>query len=211
MGVRKYAPGQHVTGDIPFDANEYFFISPERFRQEIKEERVFDLATMDQGRVAIEKKLLFPKGGQRWDAKKDDIWAFGCVTFFLLTGKYPFKREHSDIRLLLEALNNNFVQTRIAEWPSLTEDTRQFLLWIVKPDQRERPTIDQILRHRWLQGDRPTSPAHQAAPSNPTDLAKTFQKIPGLYVKDDLARQMAAEGFSVQHRLGGGAFGDVYK
>lgn len=213
MCVRRWAPGRKYPGDIPTDPKEYSFISHERFRQEIDPKLVFT-KTLTTEQFEVERARLYPHTETGpWDGKMDDVWAFGCVVFFLLTAKYPFSKRHSTPREVLEGHNQDFVIRRVRTWRSLTTDARDFILWILKPNEQERPTMDQIVNHPWLgrQIENPKKFYRQDYLSNEADVrAKTFRQIPG-YVSDHVVKEMAAAGYSIQYPLGQGSFGAVYQ
>lgn len=210
MLAQKWSETQPVLGTIPDDPFEYFFISPERFRQQIEPNRVFG-ANMPRQAIIVEHRRLFPANDRRWDGKTDDVWSYGCLTFFMLTGNYPFEAEHRHPRALILAFRANHLTRVIREHEGLTELARQFLLWILKPDQQERPTMEQVVNHPWLQNKHPTSPHKQDYLSDKPEIyGRTFKQVTG-YINEELVKQMAGKGYMIQHLLGEGGFGAVYK
>lgn len=210
MRVQKYSDLEtEFEGEIPDNAREFFFISPERFRQEIERDRVFEGNTAPE-LLNSEKERLLMNADVKWDPKADDVWAFGCTTFSLLTAKYPFSKEHSKPKALLEAFLEDFLPDRIDRYETMSEEAHGFLLWILV-DQNDRPTMDQVVNHPWLQSENKTSP-HNAPnlSKDPKVRGKSFKKIEG-HIDDALVQQMADKGYSVQYLLGAGGFGAVYK
>lgn len=144
MKVQMCTEKKKVEGKIPSGAKQYFFLSPERYRQNVDKDVVFD-DNMAPDVVAAKTKKLFPAEDE-WDPKADDVWGFGCTVWFALTGKYPFKNEHALPRQLLKAHKDGVLIEQIQENQVLTDEQRDFLLWVLQP-QRDRPTMDQILKH----------------------------------------------------------------
>lgn len=181
--------------------------------------RFLDL-TKQPEEVLADRARIIPATTTHWDGKKDDVWAFGCVIWFLLTGEYPYTVDQAQARNLLQALKYDMLQERIEE-KQLPQDQSQFLLWILKPNQSERPTMEQIVNHPWFQTKHPTSPhnaPHLSTDEKPVhekstkekDFARTFRKIKP-YIRDDLVAQFVAKGYAIQHVVGEGGFGAVFK
>lgn len=211
MCVRSYKQGSRVKGDIPLNPREYFFISPERFRQKVDLNAVFG-SNMTPEQLEAERVKLIPQDTVPWDGKMDDVWAFGCVTFFLLTAKYPFSRRHSSQRSVLEGFRQDFVIRRVREWPTLSQGARDFILWILRPEQQERPTMDQILDHPWLTNNAAIRSNRLDYLSTDADVrARTFRQVVGGHIDSRVIGEMVAEGYGIQRRLGQGSFGAVFK
>lgn len=205
MCASKWSESKPGVGAIPGDMHEHAFLSPERFWQELPYEAANQLA----------KEGLVPQSFPgRWDGKKDDVWAFGCVVFFILSGSYPYEEQHRDLRKMMHAIKNDYLIQRIVNNTDIPSDARKFLRWILNKNPQARPTMEQVVHHPWLQSKAPTSPHN--APHLKTGefkeiaFAKTFRIVPG-HISDDLVNQMTAEGYSLQYVIGQGSFGAVYK
>lgn len=71
--------------------------------------------------------------------------------------------------------------------------------------------MDQVVNHQWLQHDNPTSPDQQDfLTENERAHRRTFKRISG-HIDENLVAEMAKEGFAIQHLIGQGGFGAVYK
>lgn len=210
MYVQKWSEAKPCKGPIPTDPRDYFYISPERFRQEIETARVFE-PNRPTDLVKAEKERLFPTDDDQWDAKMDDVYGFGCLTYFILVGTHPFTPMHAPARSLLQAFINNYLVNTITAHPTLSRQAKDFLLWILKPQQYQRPSMEEIVNHPFIQSEWGISPDKRNFMSNdPAVYGKTFRQVRG-YINDDLVAQMAQEGFMIQHLLGEGGFGAVYK
>lgn len=210
MCVQKWSESRVVKGPIPIDPRDYFYVSPQRFRQEIEMPRVFE-PSRPTDLVKAEKERLFPTDEEQWDSKPDDVWSFGCVTFFLLTATHPFKPIHAPCRSLLQAHRDNYLIETITAHPTISNDSKEFLLWILQTQQYQRPTMEQIVKHPWLKNEDKTSPhLRPLLSSDPEIYGRTFRQVRG-YINDDLVAEMAEEGFMIEYLLGEGGFGAVYK
>lgn len=201
-----YESRQVAGGKVPENPMHAFFLSPQRYRQEVDLKKVFDRNDLPD-QAELNKSL--PKE-PRWDAKADDVWAFGCTTFYLLSGEYPFNTVHVQPRALLQAFGMDFLQRNV-QLQGFSQGARDFLLWILKTKQSERPTIHEVLNHPWLRSTHPSSPHLQDYLSTDASVyGRSFNRVPG-HISENLVRQMAANGYSIQYQLGEGSFGAVYK
>jgi len=73
-----------------------------------------------------------------------DVWSVGILCFEFLTGNPPFESETNEATY--EKIRNLNVQ-----YPSyMSPEARNFISEILKPSSSERPSIEQILKHPWL-------------------------------------------------------------
>jgi len=104
---------------------------------------------------------------------KADIWALGCIVWSLLTGLRLYSIPHDtdrcyeffitggglwneDLceRTLEEFLAQNAqndLRMRIQAVQVLSREERKFLAWLLQPDPLNRPSLQQILQHPFLQ------------------------------------------------------------
>lgn len=97
-----------------------------------------------------------------------DLWAVGCVVYFLLTQLNPF----SDPKRLVPDLGSALARHTIPCWPRVTRtrflkltecdrghyiivpdasfEVNRFLLALITPTPRLRPTAKQALQHAWI-------------------------------------------------------------
>lgn len=67
---------------------------------------------------------------------KSDIWSLGVLTFFLMSGKFPFKGE-SKIELN-KNIAAGIVEFSGIEWDSISEDCKNFIRCCLKFDMNDR-------------------------------------------------------------------------
>ena len=78
------------------------------------------------------------------------------------------------------------------------------------PDQR--PTMDQVAFHPWLQTDSPRSIQNLPQYSHvPEVYGKTFGQLPFISDREELVKVMAEKGYPIQFLIGKGAYGAVYR
>lgn len=89
--------------------------------------------------------------GPSFDPFPADVWAFGCTTYFALTGRQAFTRV-TDKELMRTQLNNkNWIQTGISDnGPRLSDGSKLFLAEIIHGAIDRRPSISEILELPWF-------------------------------------------------------------
>jgi aurora kinase len=73
-----------------------------------------------------------------------DIWSIGVLLFLLTTGQYPFWGNNlAELEMKIKNLNIN--------WPkNMDPDAKDLITKILKLNPKERPTIHQILNHKFI-------------------------------------------------------------
>ena len=157
------------------------------------------------------KITIPPETAGHWDAKKDDVWAFGCIVYFLFNCNPPVPSSLNLRQLFRVHSKNQVPDDVVRNTPKFSNETKEFLVWILNPDQRQRPSMNQVMMHPWLQTGNPTSPSSVPhLSSNPDVYAKTFRQV-AKPIHPNLIKEMAQEGYAIEHKLGQGGFGAVYK
>ena len=133
-------------------------------------------------------------------------------TLYLLTGRHPYDPNILHPRKLWEVLLDHelifWLQSQQAA-NILSTDTREFLLWILDEDTKERPSMDDIVNHPWLQTeDRRSYQKQPQFSKDPNVRGKTFRQLP--YIEDKLVREMAQKGYAIEYLIGKGGYGAVY-
>lgn len=78
---------------------------------------------------------------------KVDVWSAGVVTYALLTGRLPFTVEPFKISSLYKKMING----EMNHIPStLSKNCKDFINKVLTSNPDKRPTVDEILQHRWL-------------------------------------------------------------
>ena len=87
---------------------------------------------------------------QRGCGPEVDMWALGCLTYFLLTGETPFKGKTND-----EVFNSVIV----GKWSFSAEHediispvSRDVVTELLSRDPKDRPTAAELMQHRWISG-----------------------------------------------------------
>lgn len=84
---------------------------------------------------------------------RSDIFSFGVSTFVIVTGKMPFKHAILEDNYYKEIAKGNYeaywekLKTNV---PQVSDDYKDLFLKLVSYDPVNRPTIEEIRKHKWL-------------------------------------------------------------
>lgn len=95
----------------------------------------------------IAPEILEGKHGHSYEV---DIWSLGVIIFTLLIGKPPF--ETSKVKTTYRRIKDNAYG--FPEHILISDEARDLVTRILNLDPLRRPTLDQILNHRFLRGKR---------------------------------------------------------
>jgi calcium/calmodulin-dependent protein kinase I len=83
--------------------------------------------------------------------QRADLWSIGVVIFVLLVGYPPFLEEkQSDLFAKIRAGDWNFVET---DWAHISLDAKALIKGLLVTDPKERWSLEESLRCRWIQQD----------------------------------------------------------
>jgi len=109
-------------------------------------------------------------GAERFSGVGGDVWAAGVSLFYIITGKYPF--EGSTAYTLFE----NIAQAKytIPSWvEKQCSALADLLRGLLEPDKNKRLTVEDILKHQWVQEDEDNKTFAEIIPT-PTMFTRDF-------------------------------------
>ncbi|KAJ3312290.1 calcium calmodulin-dependent protein kinase type 1G, partial [Blyttiomyces sp. JEL0837] len=86
---------------------------------------------------------------QSGHGKPVDVWGMGVITYVLLCGYTPFYGESQ--HELFEAIIHGEYEFEEEFWSQVSEDAKDFIRKMLTLDPRERPTAEEVLKHKWLE------------------------------------------------------------
>lgn len=102
-----------------------------------------ELLTKRCGSLHMVPPELLNNKNNKFDGYPCDIWALGIVLYIMLSGKRPFNNTN------IQYLTDEFIRYKIYS-AKMPYEAKHFISYILKVDPKERPTIKQILEHKWI-------------------------------------------------------------
>jgi serine/threonine protein kinase len=99
------------------------------------------------------------KEGRVYDGKKADLFSAAVVMFILVRGIFPFKEARKEEFFFNYLVNKNYTDYwKKVESTYLSADCRDLLQRMLSYDPAERPSIEEIRAHPWMQAGSSTMP-----------------------------------------------------
>merc|ERR1712141_210935 len=92
------------------------------------------------------------KEGKTYSGKQVDMFSIGVILFIIVQGIFPFKearKEEYFYNLLLTGKTDTYFQK--VNGSDLSDDFKDLILRFFSYNGEQRPTIDQIRAHPWMQ------------------------------------------------------------
>ncbi|KAI1756547.1 calcium/calmodulin-dependent protein kinase [Xylaria castorea] len=100
--------------------------------------------------------------------KPVDMWSMGVITYTLLCGYSPFRSEN--LQDLINECSTANVVFHERYWRDVSDDAKDFIMCLLRPDADDRRTSSQALKHPWLSGE--TATDHNLLPEIKAYMAK---------------------------------------
>eukprot|EP01026_Neomeris_dumetosa_P047979 TRINITY_DN4135_c0_g1_i2.p1 TRINITY_DN4135_c0_g1~~TRINITY_DN4135_c0_g1_i2.p1 ORF type:complete len:373 (-),score=33.48 TRINITY_DN4135_c0_g1_i2:238-1356(-) len=98
-------------------------------------------------------EVFFLEKGQTYDGKKRDVWACGVMLYCMLVASYPFEPKRTTYDVFLSLLRSaSYVYPKDFH---LSDEVKELISNMLKPDPKERYSVDQIIEHAWFQKNLP--------------------------------------------------------
>ena len=154
--------------------------------------------------------------GSPYDPYAEDVYALGMLIFTTIADNCILNDADDDIdtSLLTSYLNTQFRHEVNAS--NLSKEGKELVLNMTSLSESDRPKVRDIIKSAWVTSTiNPKSPYVQWPHNRPgSEFAKTF-KPPGSTGWDEknitFPKKIEAAGYRVEHKIGAGGFGSVYK
>ncbi|KAI1168715.1 calcium/calmodulin-dependent protein kinase [Nemania serpens] len=100
--------------------------------------------------------------------KPVDMWSMGVITYTLLCGYSPFRSEN--LQDLIDECSTANVVFHERYWRDVSNDAKDFIMGLLRPDPEDRWSSSQALKHPWLSGESATD--HNLLPEIKAYMAK---------------------------------------
>ncbi|CAA7263637.1 unnamed protein product [Cyclocybe aegerita] len=80
--------------------------------------------------------------------KPVDMWAIGIITYVLLCGYSPFRSD--DVKILIKETTVAKIDFHDRYWKNVSDEAKNFIRLLLRPDPSERPTATQAVNDAWL-------------------------------------------------------------
>ncbi|KAI1109041.1 Pkinase-domain-containing protein [Nemania sp. NC0429] len=100
--------------------------------------------------------------------KPVDMWSMGVITYTLLCGYSPFRSEN--LQDLIDECSTANVVFHERYWRDVSNDAKDFIMGLLRPDPEDRWSSSEALKHPWLSGESATD--HNLLPEIKAYMAK---------------------------------------
>lgn len=137
-------------------------IKPENFLFENKNDDLDSLTLVDFGNALLkgQNKQFTISGTPHYmskeslymnTTKKSDVWSLGVMVYFMLSNKLPFNDKTNPHSPGIYQVWHSILmdEPKIKDDHMFTIEAQEFLLWVLQKDVESRPSIDEVLDHKW--------------------------------------------------------------
>ena len=84
---------------------------------------------------------------------KVDVWATGVILYILLSGVAPFSSSSEDQEELYNQILTKPICFQGPVWDGISKNAEDIISHMLKIDQSERYSADEILNHSWIRAE----------------------------------------------------------
>jgi len=102
--------------------------------------------------------------GQSYDPRMHDMWSVGVILYIMACGHMPF--DDSNVKKMLRVQLRNHLKFPPRVTHLLSEDLKHLIRSLIEPNVSQRATMEQVLRHPFLIGDKSSTSSRPASSSS---------------------------------------------
>jgi len=102
--------------------------------------------------------------GQSYDPRMHDMWSVGVILYIMACGHMPF--DDSNVKKMLRVQLRNHLKFPPRVTHLLSEDLKNLIRSLIEPNVSQRATMEQVLRHPFLIGDKSSTSSRPVSSSS---------------------------------------------
>ena len=89
------------------------------------------------------------------ESSASDVFALGSILFFMVTGRAPFRNLEidEDDGTVIDRVIEEDLKWSDSNVENLSDEIRNLVEWLMEKEAAERPTVEQIREHAWMEAN----------------------------------------------------------
>jgi serine/threonine protein kinase len=79
-----------------------------------------------------------------------DIWSFGVIMYYIISGKYPFDEKSDDNSKLAKKIAYQELKFPVNNWKNISNELKELIIQCLQKNPRHRIKIDDLIEHQWF-------------------------------------------------------------
>eukprot|EP00931_Biecheleriopsis_adriatica_P124529 TRINITY_DN99675_c0_g1_i1.p1 TRINITY_DN99675_c0_g1~~TRINITY_DN99675_c0_g1_i1.p1 ORF type:complete len:330 (-),score=69.49 TRINITY_DN99675_c0_g1_i1:72-1028(-) len=117
--------------------------------------------------------------GQTYEPPACDLWSFGVIVYFILSGSHPFDGETA--KHVAKNVRKAKFSVEEGSWSLVSTDAKDLVCQLLEKDTGTRITAAQALEHKWIR---------EEAPQASGEALRVVQKLRAFTIESQRARRL---------------------